>query len=88
MSDDYCEITVTDGLRVDADACLKITDESVLALRQRLAEMEAENTVLRKKVAALEWGNEMACENTPTPGCACPGCSLARERSLKNEVGP
>jgi hypothetical protein len=36
---------------------------------------------LRARVTELEWSNEMACENTPTKNCSCPGCSLARDRA-------
>jgi len=36
---------------------------------------------LRARVADLEWLNEAGCENTPTKGCECPGCGLARERA-------
>lgn len=42
----------------------------------------------RAEVARLRWGNEMACENTPTKGCECPGCGLARERAERGEDGP
>lgn len=40
----------------------------------------------RAEVARLRWGNEMACENTPTRGCECPGCGLARERAERGEA--
>jgi chromosome segregation ATPase len=42
----------------------------------------------RKLGEQLEWTNEMACENTPTPGCECPGCSLARDRARRGVAGP
>lgn len=35
-----------------------------------LNRLRAENEALRKRVADLEWGNEMACENTPNPAVA------------------
>lgn len=41
---------------------------------------------MRAEVARLRWGNEMACENTPTRGCECPGCGLARERAERGEA--
>jgi len=34
----------------------------------------------------LEWEREMACENTPTGGCECPGCETARQRALRGEA--
>jgi len=42
----------------------------------------------RKLGEQLEWSNEMACENTPTPKCECPGCSLARDRAERGVAGP
>ena len=42
----------------------------------------------RKLGEQLEWTNEMVCENTPTPGCECPGCSLARDRAERGVAGP
>ena len=59
--------------------------------RERFVEVQqlrAENKALRERVAAFEWSNEMACENTPTPGCECPGCCTARERADRGEAGP
>ncbi len=53
-----------------------------------LNRLRAENEALRKRVADLEWGNEMACENTPNPACECPGCETARERAARGESGP
>jgi hypothetical protein len=43
---------------------------------------------LKMRLEQLEWGNEMACENTPNPACECPGCETARERSTRGETGP
>lgn len=51
---------------------------------EALAEIER----LRAEVERLRWGNEMACENTPNPGCHCPGCETARERADRGETGP
>jgi hypothetical protein len=42
----------------------------------------------RKLGEQLEWSNEMACENTPTPGCECPGCETARDRARRGVAGP
>ena len=43
---------------------------------------------LKRRLEQLEWGNEMACENTPNTACECPGCETARERSTRGETGP
>lgn len=40
------------------------------------------------KLEQLQWGNEMACENTPHPACECAGCSLARDRARRGVAGP
>lgn len=59
--------------------------------RERFVEVQqlrAENKALREMVATFEWANEMACENTPTTGCECPGCCTARERADRGEAGP
>lgn len=53
-----------------------------------VAQLVRERDEARAEVARLRWGNEMACENTPTKGCECPGCGLARERAERGEVGP
>lgn len=65
------------------------------AMRDKAAKYGLEATQMRKErdearaeVARLRWGNEMACENTPTKGCECPGCGLARERAERGEDGP
>lgn len=34
---------------------------------------------LRAQLEAAEESRRMACENTPTRGCECPGCGYARE---------
>lgn len=59
--------------------------------RERFVERAAlrrENLALRKRITELEWSNEMACENTPTADCECPGCHTARERADRGETGP
>ena len=66
------------------DACSPMVVAPETALAVALAEIEA----LREKVRRLEWATEMACENTPTRGCECPGCTTARERAEKGETGP
>ena len=43
---------------------------------------------LKKRLEQLEWGNEMACENTPNPACECSGCETARSRAENGEAGP
>ena len=53
--------------------------EAAAKLRAELAKANAE-------IASLRWGNEMACENTPTKDCECPGCCTARERAERGEV--
>lgn len=63
---------------------LRICRERFVELQQ----LRAETNALRKRVAEFEWANEMACENTPTPGCECPGCCTARERADQGEAGP
>ena len=40
-----------------------------------------EIAVLRDEVERLRDDIEMACENSPWPGCECPGCETARERA-------
>lgn len=55
--------------------------------RAKYIEAERERVKLAIRVRALEWGNEMARENTPTKGCECPGCGLARERAERGEDG-
>ena len=40
------------------------------------------------KLEQLQWGNEMACENTPHPACSCPGCETARDRARRGVAGP
>ena len=53
--------------------------EAAAKLRAELAKANAE-------IASLRWDRETACENTPTRGCECPGCGLARERAERGEV--
>jgi hypothetical protein len=45
-----------------------------------------ERNEARAEVERLKWELEMACENTPTLGCECPGCETARERAEKGEA--
>lgn len=33
----------------------------------------------QERLREAEESNRMACENTPTKGCECPGCEYARE---------
>lgn len=66
---------------IEAD---KLFDRAATMLR----EAHSERDEARAEVARLRWGNEMACENTPTKGCECPGCGLARERAERGEDGP
>lgn len=47
-----------------------------------------EYQLLKSEVERLRWGNDMACENTPTAGCECPGCETARSRAENGEAGP
>lgn len=42
---------------------------------------------LRDEVERLRRDNEMACENTPWPGCECPGCETARARAVEDSDG-
>lgn len=42
---------------------------------------------LRAELARANRDNEMACENTPWPGCECPGCETARERAEEDDDG-
>lgn len=44
--------------------------------RNALPLLLAEVRELRRQ---LQWERDHSCENTPTPGCDCPGCSLTRE---------
>lgn len=60
-------------------------DETMFGFHARVAREREEALA---EVARLRWGNEMACENTPTKGCECPGCGLARERAERGEDGP
>lgn len=46
-----------------------------------------EIAVLRDEVERLRVDNEMACQNTPWPGCDCPGCMTARERAEAEQKG-
>jgi len=43
---------------------------------------------LKMRLKELEWGNEMACENTPVASCDCPGCMVARDRAERNITSP
>ena len=36
---------------------------------------------IERKCRMLEGDNEISCENTPWPGCDCPGCETERERA-------
>jgi hypothetical protein len=75
-------------------AAMKERDEAraKLALLERhyspeaAAKLRAELAAANAEIASLRWGNEMACENTPTKECGCPGCGLARERAERGEV--
>lgn len=66
------------------------TKEGMLASEwvMRTATAERERDQLRKEVERLRWGNDMACENTPTAGCECPGCETARDRAVRGETQP
>lgn len=56
--------------------------------QRRMMEAQKQRDEARAEVARLRWANEMGCENTPTKGCECPGCGLARERAERGEGGP
>lgn len=70
---DICEITVTEGLRLDTNACIKITDESVLELRQRLAKIEAERNEARELLANVfdRFACTMCSHGKTGPDCPC-----------------
>jgi hypothetical protein len=53
----------------------------VRALREQLAEARVKIRSLEERVAGLELDVGMACENTPTKDCECPGCQTARAYS-------
>lgn len=72
------------GWRARFSDILKQRNAAVV-LRNRF---RRERDEARAEVARLRWGNEMACESTPTKGCECPGCGLARERAERGEDGP
>ena len=58
------------------------------AIAEAIAEERAELEDARAEVERLRWGNEMACENTPTRDCECPGCAVARARADDGATGP
>jgi septal ring factor EnvC (AmiA/AmiB activator) len=69
--------------------------ETLAELNEREADIQALREsrdkwaeTARKLGEQLQWANDMACENTPTPGCECPGCSLARDRARRGVAGP
>lgn len=53
--------------------------------REITIEARQEFDALQRRLKELEWEREMACENTPTKGCDCPGCELSRERASRGE---
>lgn len=76
-----------DLLRAVAAACRGLgprTDAVMSVVGNALADLDS----ARAEVERLRWGNDMACENTPTAGCECPGCETARSRAEKGEAGP
>jgi len=62
--------------------------ETLRAAEQRELVALAELDEATAEIERLRWGNEMACEDTPTPGCECRGCSLARDRAERGVAGP
>jgi hypothetical protein len=65
------------------------TDESSQVLRKLVRDLDtvqAERDEAKAEIERLKWDLEMACENTPTEGCECPGCETARERAEKGET--
>ena len=61
---------------------------TVLVPLEELDLLKEEVARLKSKVAYWEWVNEMACENTPTKACECPGCETARDRAERGISGP
>jgi len=84
------------GLREALRAAEKRELEALAELNEREADAQALRDsrdkwaeTARKLGEQLEWTNDMACENTPTPGwCECPGCLLARDRARRGVAGP
>jgi hypothetical protein len=86
------------GLKKTAQAHKKLRDEidALVATdpaledgtdwRAKYVEAERERVRLQIHVGRLEWLAEAGCENTPTRGCACPGCMTARERAERGEA--
>ena len=62
--------------------------EEIARLDAAIERLKRQRDKLRAEVERLRWDNEMACENTPTRDCECPGCETARSRAAKGEVGP
>lgn len=56
------------------------------AWRKKYLLAEDARVKAQMRLDRLEWEREAACENTPTNGCECPGCSTARERALLGEA--
>lgn len=69
---------------VSIDFLCRVPDE----VRAEVSFLRNRTSKLEYRVAQLEWGNEMACENTPNAQCECSGCSTARARAEQGEVGP
>lgn len=74
---EHCEVNA----RLIATARNALPDllAELRTLRARVAELEEENEQLR-------WARRASCVRTPTPGCDCPGCETARERSAQADL--
>lgn len=57
------------------------------AIARKCRALEEDAAKAAAELEHFRWDNEMACENTPWPGCDCPGCGTARERAEAAQKG-
>lgn len=51
------------------------------AIERKCRMLEGDAAKSAAELERFRRDNEMTCENTPWPGCECPGCETARERA-------
>lgn len=57
------------------------------AIERKCRMLESDAAKSAAELERYRVDNEMACENTPWPGCECPGCMTARERAVAAAKG-